>query len=98
MKKYNLSLKCVAKIASIKKPRPIQGIQDVSATLDIPLHLIDRNELAGVPTPNPSGVVKGFEGTPSVSEAAAILVSNGSLIVEKQKFPPDLTVAVSRIS
>jgi len=32
-----------------------------------------------------------------VSEAAAILGSNGKLIVEKQKFPPDLTIAVARI-
>jgi cobalt-precorrin 5A hydrolase len=32
-----------------------------------------------------------------VSEAAAIRVSKGKLIVEKQKFPPDLTVAIARI-
>lgn len=97
LKKYNFSLKCVAKIASIKKPRPIQGIQDASDTLNVPLHLIDRAELAQVPIPNPSGVVRGFEGTPSVSEAAAILASKGNLMIEKQKFPPDLTVAAAKI-
>ena len=37
-----------------------------------------------------------FEGTASVSEAAAIKVSKGELIVEKQKFPPNLTVAIAR--
>ena len=40
--------------------------------------------------------VKAFEGTASVSEAAAIKVSKGELIVEKQKFPPNLTVAIAR--
>lgn len=97
LKKYNFSLKCVAKIASIKKPYTIPGIQDAANMLNASLHLVERGELAKVSIPNPSGVVKKFEGTPSVSEAAAILVSNGSLVIEKQKFPPDLTVAVAKI-
>ncbi|MFB5621109.1 MAG: cobalamin biosynthesis protein, partial [Nitrosopumilus sp.] len=42
--------------------------------------------------------VKAFEGTASVSEAAAIKVSGGKLIVEKQKFPPNLTIAIARIT
>jgi cobalt-precorrin 5A hydrolase len=32
-----------------------------------------------------------------VSEAAAIRSSEGKLVVEKQKFPPDLTIAIARI-
>jgi len=47
--------------------------------------------------PNPSDMVKAFEETSSVSEAAAIKVSGGELIVEKQKFPPNLTIAIARI-
>jgi cobalt-precorrin 5A hydrolase len=35
---------------------------------------------------------------PSVSEAAALRSSGGKLIVEKQKFPPNLTIAIARIS
>ena len=65
--------------------------------MGIPVQYVDRDELARVQAPNPSEVVERFEGTPSVSEAAAILVSGGSLVAEKQKFPPDLTVAVARI-
>ena len=42
------------------------------------------------------GRAKAFEGTASVSEAAAIKVSKGELVVEKQKFPPNLTVAIAR--
>lgn len=97
LKKYNFSPKCVAKIASIKKSHTISGIQDAANMLNVSLHLVERAELAQVSIPNPSGVVKKFEGTPSVSEAAAILVSNGNLVIEKQKFPPDLTVAVAKI-
>ena len=48
--------------------------------------------------PNPSELVNKYEGTSSVSEASSILSSGGELIVSKQKFPPNLTVAVSRIS
>jgi cobalt-precorrin 5A hydrolase len=47
--------------------------------------------------PNPSSTVQKFEGTPSVSEAASITSSSGNLIVPKQKLPPNLTLAVSRI-
>jgi cobalt-precorrin 5A hydrolase len=32
-----------------------------------------------------------------VSEAAALKSSHGKLVVEKQKFPPDLTIAIARI-
>lgn len=97
LKKCNFSLKCIAKIASIKKVYTIPGIQDAANMLNVPLHLVERDDLAQISIPNPSGVVKKFEGTPSVSEAAAILVSNGNLVIEKQKFPPDLTVAVAKI-
>jgi cobalt-precorrin 5A hydrolase len=48
--------------------------------------------------PNPSDVVKKYEGTSSVSEASSIVSSGGELIITKQKFPPNLTVAVCRIN
>ena len=44
-----------------------------------------------------SKTVQSFEGTASVSEAAAIKSSGGKLIVEKQKFTPNLTIAIARI-
>jgi cobalt-precorrin 5A hydrolase len=50
-----------------------------------------------IETPNPSKTVQAFEGTASVAEAAALKSSRGKLIVEKQKFPPDLTLAIARI-
>ncbi len=96
LKKFNLSSKCIAKLVSIKKPEDVQGLIDLGKEMKIPVEYVNREELAEIITPNPSSTVKAFEGTASVSEAAAIKVSNGELIVEKQKFPPNLTVAIAR--
>ena len=96
LKKFNLSSKCIAKLVSIKKPEDVQGLIDLGKEMEIPVEYVDREELAEIITPNPSNTVKAFEGTASVSEAAAMKVSGGELIVEKQKFPPNLTIAIAR--
>ncbi len=96
LKKFNLSSKCIAKLVSIKKSEDVQGLIDLGEEMKIPVEYVNREELAEIITPNPSNTVKAFEGTASVSEAAAIKISNGELIVEKQKFPPNLTVAIAR--
>ena len=96
LKKFNLSSKCIAKLVSIKKPEDVQGLIDLGKEMQIPVEYVNREELAEIITPNPSTTVKAFEGTASVSEAAAIKISKGELIVEKQKFPPNLTVAIAR--
>jgi len=96
LKKFNLSSKCIAKLVSIKKSEDVQGLIDLGKEMQIPVEYVNREELAEIITPNPSNTVKAFEGTASVSEAAAIKISNGELIVEKQKFPPNLTVAIAR--
>jgi len=96
LKKFNLSSKCIVKLVSIKKPEDVQGLIDLGKDMQIPVEYVNREELAEIITPNPSSTVKAFEGTASVSEAAAIKVSNGKLIVEKQKFPPNLTIAIAR--
>ena len=97
LEKFKLSSKSIAKLVSIKKPEDVQGLIDAGKEMGIPVEYVDREDLAKVKAPNPSDTVKAFEGTASVSEAAAILVSNGKLIVEKQKFPPNLTIAIARI-
>ncbi|MHA7733071.1 cobalt-precorrin 5A hydrolase [Nitrosopumilus sp. S6] len=97
LEKFKLSSKSIAKLVSIKKPEDVQGLIDAGKEMGIPVEYVEREDLAKVTAPNPSDTVKAFEGTASVSEAAAILVSNGKLIVEKQKFPPNLTIAIARI-
>ena len=97
LEKFKLNSKSIAKLVSIKKPKDVQGLIDLGKEMGIPIEYVNREDLAEISTPNPSKTVKAFEGTASVSEAAAIKVSKGQLIVEKQKFPPDLTIAIARI-
>ena len=96
--KFKLSEKSISKLVSIKKPEDIKGLVDIGKEMGIIVEYVNREDLAEISAPNPSDTVKAFEGTSSVSEAAAIKVSKGKLIVEKQKFPPNLTIAIARIS
>jgi cobalt-precorrin 5A hydrolase len=92
-----LSLQSIRNISSIKREAKLKGLEEFSKQYGIPVEIYDKDELATVSVPNPSETVQKFEGTPSVSEASSLLSSRGELIVPKQKFPPNLTVAVSRI-
>ncbi|MEW6044571.1 MAG: cobalamin biosynthesis protein [Thermoproteota archaeon] len=94
---YKLSPKSLARLASLKKPQDVRGLVDAAKDLGLGIDYFQRDELAEINIPNPSEMVQAFEGTPSVSEAAAIKSSHGKLVVEKQKFPPDLTIAIARI-
>jgi cobalt-precorrin 5A hydrolase len=97
LQRYGLSSKSIARLVSLKKPKEIQGLVETGKEFGIPVEYFEREELAKITIPNPSVMVQAFEGTPSVSEAAALKSSGGNLIVEKQKFPPDLTIAIARI-
>ncbi len=97
LEKFRLSSKSITKLVSIKKPEDVQGLIDLGKEMKIPVEYVNREDLAEISAPNPSETVKAFEGTASVSEAAAIKISGGQLIVEKQKFPPNLTIAIARI-
>jgi cobalt-precorrin 5A hydrolase len=97
LQKFKLSEKSIAKLVSIKKSEDVKGLVDIGKEMGITVEYVNREDLAEISAPNPSDTVKAFEGTSSVSEAAAIKVSGGELIVEKQKFPPNLTIAIARI-
>ena len=98
LSKYNLSPKSVARFSSIKKEAQVAGLREIAEEMQVSVDYFEKQDLAGIAIPNPSDVVKNFEGTPSVSEASAIKSSGGTLVVEKQKFPPNLTIAIARIS
>ena len=93
-----LSFRSIRNIASISREVKIKGLEEFSQQFGISVEIYDKDKLAKVNVPNPSTIVQKFEGTPSVSEASSLLSSRGELIVSKQKFPPNLTVAVSRVS
>lgn len=98
LKTNGLSFQSIRNIASINRKAKVKGLEEFSTQYNIPSEIYEKDELASVEVPNPSLTVQRFEGTPSVSEAASMLSSKGNLIIPKQKFPPDLTIAVSRIA
>jgi cobalt-precorrin 5A hydrolase len=93
---HDLSWKSIGAVASMDRGAPVKGLQEFSRHYNIPIQVFDKNKLNEVKVPNPSEMVLRYEGTASVSEASALLASQGNLIIPKQKFPPDLTVAVAQ--
>ncbi|HET6517998.1 MAG TPA: cobalamin biosynthesis protein [Nitrosopumilaceae archaeon] len=97
LEKNNLSYLSIAKFVSLKKSQDVKGLIEIGKEMNIPVEYFEKDDLTNVNVPNPSSTVQAFEGTPSVSEASAIKASRGQLIVQKQKFPPNLTIAIARI-
>ncbi len=98
LKDAGLSFKSVRNIATINREAIVKGLQEFSNEYKIPVEYFDKNQLSNIDVPNPSDTVKKFEGTPSVSEASAMSsAKNNTLLIQKRKFPPNLTVAVSEV-
>lgn len=88
LKSINLNKNNVLKLATIDKKSDEQGILQLAMKNQWPLHFYSAEQLARVEVPSPSAVVLKYMGTPSVSEAAAILAANtdkSNLLVEKLK-------------
>ena len=76
--------------ASITLKSDEQGLLSLAHEHGWPLHFYTAQELAAVTVPNPSETVRRYTGTPSVSEAAALLAAGAgtpmtALVVEKYK-------------
>ena len=94
----------VAAVASIDLKADEPGLLALAARHGWAMRFYTAAELAVVPVPNPSQTVRKHTGTPSVSEAAALLVAGlgaAHLLVEKYKLRgPDgrnATVSIARI-
>jgi cobalt-precorrin 5A hydrolase len=96
--KNGLSFASIKSLSSIKKKIPVKGLEEFSKEFHLPVYLFEKKELEQISVPNPSDTVKKFEGIASVSEASALLHSQGTLLIPKQKFPPNLTLAVCRVN
>ncbi|MBF0380964.1 MAG: cobalamin biosynthesis protein [Magnetococcales bacterium] len=84
-----LDISDIKHIATIDIKGDEAGLLALADELKTPLILYPAQELAKVTVPNPSQVVRGYTGTPSVSEAAAILAANSNasnLLVEKLRY------------
>ena len=99
-----VALSDVAAVASITLKSNELGLLDLAAQRGWSLHFYDAAELAEVKVPNPSETVRRYTGTPSVSEAAALLAAGAapasSRLVEKHILRGDdgrhATVSVAR--
>ncbi len=90
-----LSRKSIAALASIDVKSDEAGLLEAANAIDVPLRFYPAGELAAVEVPNPSLVVAGAVGTPSVAEAA-VLASGAELVLEKRK-SRNATVAIGRL-
>jgi cobalt-precorrin 5A hydrolase len=91
-------------LASIELKADEAGLLAFAAAQGWPLSFFSAAELAGVEVPNPSETVRRHTGTPSVSEAAALLLGGGGLadlLLEKHKHcgadGRNATVSVARL-
>lgn len=83
-----LNKQAVSQLATIDKKQDEQGILQLSEKYHWSLDFYPAEQLAKVKVPCPSKVVLKYMGTPSVSEASAILAADtdmSDLIVEKFK-------------
>ena len=94
----------VQAIASIDLKAGEPALQQLAEQQGWTIHFYTAQELAEVDVPNPSETVRKHTGTPSVSEAAALLAAGtdkSSLIIEKHRLRgPDgrnATVSIARI-
>lgn len=91
----------IAGLATIDLKADEVGLVELAHDRHYPLRCFSADELKAVTVPNPSNVVEAEVGTPSVSEAAALLAAQaGELIVSKQIFrqpdqPGAVTIAVA---
>jgi cobalt-precorrin 5A hydrolase len=94
----------VAAAASIDLKADEAGLLALARSRGWTLRFHAAAELAAVPVPNPSETVRRYTGTPSVSEAAALLAAGAgvnALLVEKHKHRGqdghNATVSVARM-
>jgi cobalt-precorrin 5A hydrolase / precorrin-3B C17-methyltransferase len=95
LKDAGLSRNSVATLASVDAKRDEAGLLEAAGWLDVPVRFFPAADLSAVNVPNPSEVVRGAVGTPSVAEAA-VVSSGAELIVEKRK-SANVTVAIGRL-
>ncbi|MGF1540765.1 MAG: cobalamin biosynthesis protein [Pleurocapsa sp.] len=101
---YHLATEAIAGIASIDLKRDEVGILQVCHKLDLPWKTFSAKALQQVKVPNPSEVVTGEVGTPSVAEAAAMLAAEqDNLLVAKQIYKQEgikgaVTIAIAQRS
>ncbi len=95
LKEADLLKKSVASLASLEVKSDEAGLLEAAQELGVPLRFYAVEELSAMDVPNPSSVVEGAVGTPSVAEAS-VHAGGAELLVEKRK-SENATIAVGRL-
>jgi cobalamin biosynthesis protein CbiG len=85
----------VVAVATVDRRANEPCVAALAQRLEVPLRTFAAEALARVAVPTPSEVVNRHVGTPSVAEAAALLASDGELIVPKRR-SPHATCAIAK--
>ena len=95
----------VMALASLDKKDDERALLAIAHSNNWTLRFFGASQLAKVPVPNPSEVVRKYMGTPAVAEAAAMLAANTgveNLLVEKLKYcggdNKNATVSIVRVA
>ena len=93
--KYGILWSRVVEIVSIDLKKDEKGLLEFAAEKKLPIRFFSADELKKIKVPSPSVKVQAVTGSMSVSEASALLVGQGELLVKKNKFTR-VTVAIAR--
>ena len=94
-----LDVSAVGLVATVDRKLNEPAVEQLAARLEVPLRGFEPEALARVEVPNPSEAVRRAVGTPSVSEASALLAAgSGSVLVSNKAISTssDSTVAIAR--
>lgn len=92
LERAGLAAASVSVLTSVDAKADEPGLIELAAELGIDFRTHSAESLAGVTVPNPSAVVAGHVGSPSVCEASVVL-HHAELLVEKQR-SSDATCAI----
>jgi cobalt-precorrin 5A hydrolase len=98
LRRIFLSLKSVARIATAAAKRDETGLLAYAERHSLPLVFFESEELNGVAVPSPpSGHALAAIGATGVAEPAAILASNGGILLLKKVKSDNITLAVAEV-
>ena len=90
-----LALASVLCLGTIREKQDEAGLLAAAASLGKGLYFFSAGDLAEVATPNPSSRVEAQMGTPSVCEAAAMLLAGSDALLVEKRVLGKVTVAVA---
>jgi cobalt-precorrin 5A hydrolase/precorrin-3B C17-methyltransferase len=96
LEEAGLSPASVSALATVDLKADEPGLVAAAAARGWPLRLHPAADLAAIPVPHPSEVVRAAVGTPSVAEAAALREAGGDDLVAGKRRSPMATAAVAR--